>query len=159
MTRIYKRTITSRSAFSLTEMVVVLAIIGVLSAIALPRFGSSLTRVRLDNAARRIVRDVELAQRTARARSISVNMVFNQAAERYRIVGLPSLESSQRVYRVDLEVEYDGVVINTANFGGSNSFTFDGYGVPNNGGSITISLAGQTQIIFVNPETGIAELL
>ncbi|MGE3181489.1 MAG: GspH/FimT family pseudopilin [Phycisphaerae bacterium] len=148
---------TRRSAFTLTEMIVTLAIVSVLSAIALPRFGSSLTNIRLDNAARRIARDVEFAQRNARAQSKTITMTFSPASDAYGIAGIPSLESPNRNYRVVLPREYDGVQLQAANFGGLQTLTFDGYGVPQSGGSVTLTLAGSTRSVVVYPETGHAE--
>src|SRR5204863_23675 len=57
----------SRRAFSLIEITLVLMVMGVLAALAVPRYASALARYRADAAARRIVADLDLARTTARS--------------------------------------------------------------------------------------------
>ena len=59
----------SKNAFTLLEVALVLTIIGILSAIAVPRYANFVAGQRADATARRITTDLAFAQRHARVTS------------------------------------------------------------------------------------------
>jgi type II secretory pathway pseudopilin PulG len=140
--------------FSLLEMVLVLAIVITLAAIAAPRYGASLARYRADLAARRIVADIALAQLNAKAASSSRSIVFDVSDNKYEIPDLPSFDGSSGSYIVQLSQRpYEGKFI-SAYFGGDAQLTFNGWGVPDSGGKVVLSVGSEQRIISVNSETG-----
>ena len=144
----------SHRAFSLVELLVVMAVIGIMLAIAVPRYAVSATRYRLDAAARRIVSDLSLAQSRARATSKSQPVLFSVAAGTYQMTGMAALDRSSGDYAVTLAGDPYRVTLVSADFGGQASVTFDGYGSPTRGGTIVIQAGGAQRTITVDASTG-----
>ena len=147
-----------RTGFSLLELVMVVAIIGVLAAIAAPRYGRAIARYRADMAARRIAADLALAGRAARTAGASKTVSFSVAGAEYTIPGLPSLRDSTADYRVVLsDSPYQAAVV-SADFGGDADVAFDGYGTPDSGGSISIQVGEYTKTVVLDAGSGKATI-
>jgi type II secretion system protein H len=142
------------SGFSLFELVLVLAIMGIMAAIASPRYARSLARYRVDMAARRIAADITLAQARARNTSGSQTITFDTTAEQYSIVGMADPDNRATNYVVNLSEEPYLATLGTVNFNGSSTLTFNGYGDPASSGSITVSTGDTTKTITVSGDTG-----
>lgn len=152
------RTCVSLAAFSLLELLLALAIVATLSAIAVPRFGMSVVRYRADLAAHRIVCDLELAQATARAGSSSRNVEFRPDHDDYVIAGITPLDPHMSSYTVDLsDRPYEAALV-SAEFGGDSAVTFDGWGLPDSGGTVILSVGSEQRTIVVGAETGEASV-
>ena len=141
-------------AFSLLELLLAMAVIGIMLAIAVPRYAVSATRYHLDAAARRIVSDLSLAQSRARATSKSQPVLFSVAAGTYQITGMATLDRKPGDYAVALAGDPYRVTLVSADFGGQASITFDGYGSPTRGGTIVIQAGGDQRTITVDAATG-----
>ncbi|MEW6253358.1 MAG: GspH/FimT family pseudopilin [Planctomycetota bacterium] len=147
-----------RDAFSLVELVLIIAILAVMASVAAPRFSNSINRQRLDAAARRIVADLEIARRRAEQASAGQRVVFSAApASSYRLVGMADPDHPAREFIVQLADH--GVYIVTADFGGDAELVFNGYGSPDSGGSIVIQAgrARRTVSLAANGELSVAE--
>jgi prepilin-type N-terminal cleavage/methylation domain-containing protein len=142
------------SAFSLFELVLVLAIISIMAGIAAPRYARSLARYRADMAARRIAADITLAQARARNTSGSQTITFDTAAMQYSIIGMANPDNRNQSYVVNLGDEPYLASLGTVNFNGSSTLTFNGYGDPASSGSITVSTGDTTKTITVSGDTG-----
>lgn len=140
--------------FTLVELVVVIAIVGVMAAIAIPRVASSLNRRRLDAAATRIASDIQLAQRHARQSSASQDVTFDVAGNSYQLTGLRDADRVTERYTVELSQAPYEVTISAADFDGSNVLTFDGYGVPSSGGHVTLLLGADFRNVMIAADTG-----
>lgn len=123
--------------FTLVELVIVVAIIAVVAAIALPRFSQAASRQKLEAAADRVAADLALARARARAASQTVDVSFAPLAEAYTVSG-----SGGQVFTVDLAGSPYGVDLSTADFNGSSSLSFNGFGVPSHSGLVTLSSQG-----------------
>ncbi len=145
-----------RLALTLIEMLVVLVIMAVLAAVAVPRFGSADARHRVDVAARRVVADLELARQRARAASGYRSVVFDPAGALYRLPGVPHPDrpGSSDDYTVELGRAPYGASIIAVDFGGDATIVFDGFGTPDSGGGVTIRVGGYTRTVTVDPQTG-----
>ena len=134
-------------AFTFVELVIVIAITGMLAAVAVPRVSSAIANHHLNNAAQRIITDVAYAQRRARTGSMQQQIVFDAVSNTYSLPGVAHLDRSAGTYAVDLADEPYGAEIVEADFDGDETLTFDGYGVPDSGGWVIIRVGPlQTQV-------------
>jgi prepilin-type N-terminal cleavage/methylation domain-containing protein len=134
--------------FTLAELVVVLAIVGVLALVAAPRYAASITRYRADVSARRVKADVEQARTRARSTSQAVDMAFDASTESYTINGATGLDRSS-TYVVELdEPPYDAEIV-LADFGGATTLSIDGYGVCAATGRVVIRSGSEYRTVFV----------
>jgi type II secretory pathway pseudopilin PulG len=139
-------------------LVLVLVIMGIVAAIAAPRYAAAVARYRADLAARRIATDLSSAQASAKSTSKSQSVVFNQAAGTYQMSGVKELDSSATAYLINLAADPYLVTIGTVNFGGSAQVTFDAFGLPSSAGSITVQGGGITKSVVVDAVTGKASV-
>ncbi|HEY7088404.1 MAG TPA: GspH/FimT family pseudopilin [Tepidisphaeraceae bacterium] len=147
-----------RNGFSLIELVLVLGIMGVIAAIALPRYGNALNRYRVDAAARRIAADLTMAQSRARTLSTSRSVIFSVSGNNYQIPGEADLNHPGSGYRVNLSDKPYSVRLKVASFSGAPSVTFNGFGVPNGAGSIQISSRGFVRTITLDANGGVVSI-
>jgi len=136
------------------ELVLVICIISILASVAIPRFASSMVRHRADAAAQRIVADLNFAQRRARLASTSVSVIFDATNETYRLVGVsdpdhPGSEYTIRLFETPYEV---GIV--SADFNGDATVIFDGYGVPDSGGTVVVAAGTEQRTINLAAASG-----
>jgi prepilin-type N-terminal cleavage/methylation domain-containing protein len=124
-------------AFSLLEVVVVLAILALLASMAAARFAAASTHYRLDAAARRVAADLALARSWARTTSRSQPVAFDPVAGRYQLPNVRPLDTASGSYLVDLKKAY-GVTSVSVDFAGQTTVRFDAYGYPDRGGTVTL---------------------
>ena len=147
----------SLPGFSLVELTIVLAVVSILSAIAIPRYGSLIINYRIDAAANRIISDLSIAQSQARCKSAPQPVVFTAATNSYQLSGLVSQDSTSRQYIIKLTDDPYQVDLVSAAFGSafsSSTITFDIYGRPDNGGTITLRCGTRTTTVTVDAATG-----
>lgn len=142
--------------FSLVELVMVMAIIAMLSGIALPRYESALARYRVERAARRIVLDLAAARTEARTSNTSHVVQFGPGLEAYRILEGERVKDGFEVIRLSKAPYHVDVV--SANFNGTTSVTFDVYGVPNAGGTVVLQAGDFQKTITLDADTARATM-
>ena len=142
-----------RAAFSLLELIIVITIIGVVTAIAMPRYAGAMTNYRAETAARRIVTDLARARAEARQHSISVTVTFNTTDHTcaVHVTGEPSPTKDQLTYLAD---DPYNVKISSATFGGDAVIIFDGYGQPDSGGTITVVVGSTAKTVVLDADSG-----
>ena len=148
----------SLRGFSLAEVACVLVIIGILSAIAVPRFSNSIALQHVDAAARRVRADLSLARRHAKIATTSQTVSFDSAMNSYRLVGMADPDHPAAEYKVELSEEPYNATIVSANFDGDEEIIFDGWGVPDSGGSVIVQVGSHQKTIDVDPDTGQASV-
>lgn len=144
-----------RHAFSMVELVIVLSIIAVLAALAVPRFASAGDRYRASLAADRISRDIAYARQRAISRGATQTVTFTPASRSYIIVSMANPDQRSSTYTVLLGAEPYRAVSLSANFGGSESLSFNGFGIPVAAGVVTVSTAGSQCTVTVSADTGV----
>ncbi len=143
--------------FTLLELVIVMAVIGVTASIAIPRYGATIARFRAESAARRVQADLKYARQAAQAASATRTVVFNIPASSYGIGQVKDLKRTAGPYSVSLAEEYSAVV-QGVDFGGDASVRFDGYGRPDSGGSVQVMSGSQAWLVTLDGETGATAL-
>ncbi len=115
--------------FTLVELVLVATLLAILAALAVPRFSNTLTRTRVEAAARRFTADLELARQRARSTSAAQVVTIDTASATYVLVGMPDPDHRATEYTVHLgEPPYE-VAMTSLECTGGNKLTFDGFGV------------------------------
>lgn len=136
----------------------VLVILATLGAIAAPRYATALDRYHADATARRIVADLELARATARNTSASVTVTFDPGLNSYVMTGVDSLDHPGSDATLVLSVApYRSKLVATG-LGGDDEIVFDGFGVPDAGGTVLIQCGDESRTIAVDGETGVASV-
>lgn len=138
----------------LIEVVLVVAIMAIFSAIAAPRYGRATGRYHLDLAARRVAADLRLAQSAARAASSSRTVVFTAATDQYQLQSVTSPDGKTGDYTIALSTDPYRADLTEADFNGVSQVVFSGWGLPDCGGVVTLSVGSQQKTITVDGETG-----
>ncbi|MBN2447261.1 MAG: prepilin-type N-terminal cleavage/methylation domain-containing protein [Phycisphaerae bacterium] len=150
--------IRSWAAFTLIEVVVVLAIVSILAGMAIPRFANSLARQRAESAARRVAADLEFASRRAAQMSSAVTVTFNTTTHSYELDGVDNPDRPGNRYKVYLALPPYRARIVSADFGGTAKVAFDGYGHANSSGTVIINGGDIDQTIIFDKNTARAEV-
>ncbi len=141
-------------AFTVVELIVVMSVIGTVSAIAVPRYVNFLAQGDMAAAANRIVVDLAYAQQRARLTGQAQTVTFDLARSAYTFDRIDDISRSNVLYTVNLaEAPYD-VDIQTANLGGDTALIFDVYGRPDSGGIIRVGSSKYRKLITVDSQTG-----
>jgi prepilin-type N-terminal cleavage/methylation domain-containing protein len=159
---IRKRSHSRRTAFTLIELVLVVAAIAVLSAVAVPKYSSSMNRYRVNIAAKRVVADLALARAAARASGAGQVVDFSTRVNRYVFTGLAAPDGRSGDYTVLLSDDPYKVKISSVAFGTATpavkTVTFSRFGLPQYDGTIVISCGDFSRTVLVDSITGRAEL-
>lgn len=147
-----------RRAYSLLEVSLVIALVGVIAMVAVPKMANSLARQRVRQAAFRVVADLTVAQARASALSASQTIEFSSASARYRIAGMTDPDNPASMHMVHLGGEPFHVRIESADFGGNETLIFDGFGYPDSGGTIVLTSGSVKVSVNVDPNTGTARI-
>ena len=145
-----------RGAFTLVELVMVVMVMSILAAAAVPAFLDTLLFHRVESAARRLKADLELARNTARLTSATRSITFTNAG--YTLFNFQSLDHPDEPYTVDLTkapFELSGI---TPNFSGAASVSFNGYGAPSSDGTVVLNCKTHYCTVTLNGTTGVATI-
>src|SRR4051812_30753629 len=139
-------------AFSIFELVIVLMIMGILTAVAAPTFVDSLLFHRVESAARRVKADLELARTQARMTSATQTVTFANSV--YTLSNTQNLDKPGAVYSVDLTKQPYSLGSATANFSNLTTVSFDGYGTPSSGGTVILTAKAHSCVVTLNGTSG-----
>jgi prepilin-type N-terminal cleavage/methylation domain-containing protein len=144
--------------FSLTELIIVIVLIGIFGAMAMTRTRSGLTTIQVQIAIDQITTDIDYSKSMAFARHDTITLVFSTTLEQYTIYNGPD---GSRSAITDFPNSTNGIIsfdqsdfievnITSANFGGSSELQFLPLGDAKSGGSIVLN----SKTISVAPVTG-----
>ena len=144
--------------FSLTELIVMIVLIGIFGAMAMTRTNTGLTTIQVQIAIDQITSDIDYSKSMAFARHDTITLVFSTTLEQYTIYNGPD---GSRSAITDFPNSTNGVIsfdqsdfievnITSANFNGSSELQFLPLGDAKSGGSIVLN----SKTISVAPVTG-----
>lgn len=145
-----------RAAFTLIEMVTVIAVVGVLASMAIPRFGRTMELRRADAAARLISADVLRAREYARVSGVPRTIVYDATKAAYTI-DLPDPDRPRSTIARDLNALY-GAALSGVDFKSGAQLSFTAEGAPSTGGTLTVAVGRIARTITVNAVTGTATI-
>ena len=138
-----------RDAFTLVELMLVLVTVGIVAAMAAPRYASALSNYRARCAAQRVAVDLTGAAADALAASAARTVQFDVKANSYSVNGGAP---------VSLDAEPYHATLVSVDLGGDEAIRFDGYGAPDGGGTIVVRCAQFTRTVIVDPVMGRASV-
>ena len=144
--------------FFLTELIVMIVLIGIFGAMAMTRTNTGLTTIQVQIAIDQITTDIDYSKSMAFARHDTITLVFSTTLEQYTIYNGPD---GSRSAITDFPNSTNGIIsfdqsdfievnITSANFNGSSELQFLPLGDAKSGGSIVLN----SKTISVAPVTG-----
>ena len=144
--------------FSLTELIVMIVLIGIFAAMAMTRTSTGMTTIQVQIAIDQITTDIDYSKSMAFARHDTITLVFSTTLEQYTIYSGPDgsrsaitnfPNSTNGVISFD-QSDFIEVDITSVNFGGLEELQFLPLGDPKSGGSVVLN----SKTISVAPVTG-----
>ena len=165
-----------RGGYTLVELTIVMLIMGIVAAAAVPRFNDSMDRFRVEAAASRIAADLNLVRARAMTQGSPQGVNFFTSSESYQLAGDPDIDSPGEEYWVYLSKTSYPVDLVSTTFTNTNAFTnivavvwdifgqASGYAPPPNvqtplsSGTIVIASGSEQRTVVINPVTGKASV-
>lgn len=146
-----------RPGFTLGELLIVVIIISIVAAAAIPKWVATLQKQRASSAAMRIAGDLSRAQSAAYSTSTSKTVTFTTSTSSYTVSDVASLNRSSGTYTVLLADDpYRCTLVSVWGQTGTQTITFNGYGLPDKGGTIVVAANGLQKSIIIDASTGTA---
>ena len=150
-----------RAGWSLLELIIVIVLMGILGSVGTMKFVDSLSYHRVNAAALRLSTDINAMQRQARVTAQTTSVQLGMPSNSYTLIGVQNPDRPALANPV-VSLQ-DGVLKATFGTisltGGGTTITFNGYGIPNKGGTITLQSGSATKQVSVSGTSGIAEIL
>ncbi len=143
-----------RGGIALVDLALTVLIVGIVAAVATPRFFTSLSAHRSRAAARRIAADLEYARRRAITRSASQTATFSTTTHSYTLAGVADPVRPSTTWTVRLSEAPWESTIASITFGNSGVLVFDWNGRPDRAGSLVVQSGGSQSTVAVDALTG-----
>ena len=152
---LYSKNCSNSSGFSMIELIIVVMLIGIFTAMALTRTDTGLTTIREQIAIDQITNDIDLARSMAFAQNEAITIIFDKNQESYGVYNglgiIKDFPNSNSDGIISLDNSYlRNLDIKEVSFGGSANLQFQPLGDPVSGGTIVLN----TKTITVEPITG-----
>jgi len=137
------------------EAVLVMAMVGTIAAVAVPRYATSVQRYRAEGAARRI--SAEMTDAAMRARTLGVQQALHfKRADAY-VVSLNTAHATA-LRTIDLSGEPYRVSVAASRFGADHVLIFDAGGAPDSAGAVVVQSGTERWSVQIDAEGVITTL-
>lgn len=172
----HRAALSARRAFTFIELVIVIAVVGLIGAMAGGPVVSNLASMRARGAAARIVADVNYAQRWAMSTRNRTWLEFNSTFTTYtlyvenpanpgkanRVALARPLDGATGAITIN-DPPFSGVTVSAVNINGGRQIEFDSFGKPYDNSSAALTAAGTITLsssvtITIRPVTGLTEV-
>jgi prepilin-type N-terminal cleavage/methylation domain-containing protein len=145
--------------FTMVEVMIVLIILGIVSAMAIPSIRSNLDEIKLDGAAREIVSAIQYCQSIAIKEGKTYQLHFTVTQEKFKCQDLATttpvlhpIDKKPYLFNFQQEGYFQGVDIVSASFnpGNKSQIDFSSLGEPNRFGSIVLDYGGLQKTITLS---------
>ena len=149
-----------RQAIALIDLVITLLIIGILAAVAAPRFAASYASLQLEAAARRVAGDLNYARKSAVTTCRITQVAFRTSPMGFDMTGVVHPGYPGQSYSCELSDIAPGASFDSINFDHSSTLTFNVYGRPQVSGvglvsgSVVLRFGDQLKTVAINTSTG-----
>ncbi len=145
---------------TLIDLVICVMVTGILAAVGVPKFASTVARLRCEAVAKRVASDLNYARRVAIQSSRTVTVAFRNIPAGYDMQGVANPANSASPYSVNLSEVDSTVELMTFSFDGSRALVFNNYGRPCVGavsmasGTVTVRSGEHAFNVVLNATTG-----
>ncbi len=149
-----------RSAMSLIEVTLVIFVIGILAAVAAPRFADSVRAIRLEAAARQLAAHIDYIRSVAINEGRTTELVCDNILHTYGSTSVDSPELTGKLLNVSMQQDFDPTFTLTADFDATTRLSFDFEGVPHVGatamtqGTIEVGSGSDKFAVMIAAGTG-----
>lgn len=142
--------------FTLVEVITVIALLGIVLAVAVPSINSTLNEMKLDSAAQEVVSAIHYVRSLAIKEGVIHRVRFFVGQELfrcYRLGGIIYNPLDKKLYIVDFTAEgpLNGVELISAHFGGMPAVRFNSLGEPISSGVVVLAYGDLQKTIEVSP--------
>ena len=146
--------------FTMVELMIVVFVLGIVAAVAIPSINSSLDEMKLDSAAREIVSAIQYSQSLAIKKGIEYGVKFDKTTQTvtcYKKQGsetiLHPIEKKPYILDFSGSENLQGVELDVTTFVG-NKVEFNDLGEPSQSGSVTVECADLQKTINISLPIG-----
>lgn len=145
-------------AYTLIELVAVLAIVAVMVTIAAPRFSNSTQHYRAALAAKEIASVIHQVRTASKAGRRPATIEFDTSSSVITVTGVPDPLTQSDPYTIDLTSDPYRCTFTKVDIASSDTLSIDGWGVLSDDGIIEITAGSVTRQVTVSAVTGNAEV-
>ncbi len=149
-------------AFTVIETIIVIVIVAILAATAIPAFVSSHNTLKIESAYKQLMQDIRYTRQLAIASQVTHGISFNPSLDSYflyrqdtsNVIKDPATQKPFSVTYASGPFSGVNLVSTTFTVPETDTLEFNSLGAPSGGGTVTLNFNGITKTITVEANTG-----